>query len=471
MSSLLPTSSWLIENCRPTIPQHARSQVLSATLDLLQGVKQFRQARAKYTKRSEASPRPFKKRKRDEISQSDVTNTQKQSDSRQFHQIALRSGQQVHIPVHDAPNIPHLSSPRESKEKGKSKQLEPPVAPVIMSSLLVGINSVQSHLELYTQSARAQLSSQGLPFKDPPTQFSWAILLQRRKEARKRKLTNYPILRGSRRATLAHKGHKDPFPRNSASFMFLQNQFGKPLIQSAHQHVISVGKPLPGLDLPSLFLDPSYFSNRGRSILSEGYKKKFNRSQGIKLPPALSEATMAVLQAVGGRETSAFIRKRKKRMTDQQYKERRQARLKEKAAAKSTKEKRHGMEKKPLPETPSTNAYSKGFPNPKPSTKPTRHIFPRPTQEPAHDSLHDPLRIILVCRADVNPQDLLAHFPNTVAAANGLLSRCDRQPIDLVQLNAGAEKALSDALGIKSAAVVGIKVRISLSFGLFFPSG
>jgi len=65
------------------------------------------------------------------------------------------------------------------------------------------------------------------------------------------------------------------------------------------------------------------------------------------------------------------------------------------------------------------------------------------------------LKIILVCRADIDPPLLIDHLPNLVAAYNSA------RPIDtikLVPLPKGAESSLARVIGLRRAAVVGIDV-------------
>ncbi|KAG6890008.1 hypothetical protein C0995_012968 [Termitomyces sp. Mi166 len=61
------------------------------------------------------------------------------------------------------------------------------------------------------------------------------------------------------------------------------------------------------------------------------------------------------------------------------------------------------------------------------------------------------LSVILVCRSDINPPILVDHLPHLVAAFNSL--RPD-QPVRLVPLQTGAETRLSQAVGLRRAAVL-----------------
>lgn len=68
------------------------------------------------------------------------------------------------------------------------------------------------------------------------------------------------------------------------------------------------------------------------------------------------------------------------------------------------------------------------------------------------------LAVIFVCRADLDPPALVAHLPHQVATYNARLED-PSQAAHLVQLPAGAELALAEALGLRRAAVLGLTVR------------
>ncbi|KAH9951032.1 hypothetical protein B0H21DRAFT_415059 [Amylocystis lapponica] len=70
-------------------------------------------------------------------------------------------------------------------------------------------------------------------------------------------------------------------------------------------------------------------------------------------------------------------------------------------------------------------------------------------------------RLVLVCRADVNPPILIGHLPHLVAACNSLRLSSDsaessKDVIWLVPLPTGAEHTLAEALGMRRASVVAI---------------
>ncbi|KAM0793368.1 hypothetical protein ACM66B_000823 [Microbotryomycetes sp. NB124-2] len=85
--------------------------------------------------------------------------------------------------------------------------------------------------------------------------------------------------------------------------------------------------------------------------------------------------------------------------------------------------------------------------------------------------------LVFVCKPDINPPTLVGHLPTAVAAVNGVRAALDAQdqetfkdakmdvdgrdcgsrpPLYLVPLDIGAERKLSDALGLRRVAVVGL---------------
>lgn len=79
--------------------------------------------------------------------------------------------------------------------------------------------------------------------------------------------------------------------------------------------------------------------------------------------------------------------------------------------------------------------------------------------------------VLFACRWDINPPNLLAHFPHLVASANTLASTYQAYfpgshpipEVKLVNLPKGAENPLSEALGMRRVSVVVLNVR-SLSY-------
>lgn len=74
--------------------------------------------------------------------------------------------------------------------------------------------------------------------------------------------------------------------------------------------------------------------------------------------------------------------------------------------------------------------------------------------------IRPPLKIVLVCRADVDPHLLVDHLPHLVAAYNSA------HPLDvakLVPLPKHAEDALAQVTGLRRAAVIGLDVCTSLA--------
>ena len=89
-------------------------------------------------------------------------------------------------------------------------------------------------------------------------------------------------------------------------------------------------------------------------------------------------------------------------------------------------------------------------------------------KQPESASPKHHLKVVLVCRADIDPPLLLDHLPHLVAAYN---STQTLDIVKLVPLPKGAESSLAQALGLRRAAVVGIDVRRGLDhWSLVSPS-
>ncbi|KAL0573958.1 RNase P and RNase MRP subunit [Marasmius crinis-equi] len=68
-----------------------------------------------------------------------------------------------------------------------------------------------------------------------------------------------------------------------------------------------------------------------------------------------------------------------------------------------------------------------------------------------------PVRVVLACRADVNPPVIIDHIPHIIAAYNSSLPpNGEDKPILLIPLSSGAEYTLSDALGLRRVAVLAL---------------
>ncbi|TFK77374.1 hypothetical protein BDN72DRAFT_784471 [Pluteus cervinus] len=85
-------------------------------------------------------------------------------------------------------------------------------------------------------------------------------------------------------------------------------------------------------------------------------------------------------------------------------------------------------------------------------TRNTINLSSMDTNPPDHDPLPI-LKVVFACRADVNPTVLLDHLPHLVAAFNSIRSS---PSCLLVPLPRGAEVTLSETLGIRRAAVIGL---------------
>lgn len=77
------------------------------------------------------------------------------------------------------------------------------------------------------------------------------------------------------------------------------------------------------------------------------------------------------------------------------------------------------------------------------------HATPRPR-----------LRVVIACRADVDPPLLIAHFPILVAACNSALAAgsSDDTHVKLVTLPMGAEHSLAEITGLRRVAVMALDV-------------
>ena len=90
-----------------------------------------------------------------------------------------------------------------------------------------------------------------------------------------------------------------------------------------------------------------------------------------------------------------------------------------------------------------------------------------PTTSPSSTKLLNPppLRMILVCRSDVDPPLLLAHIPHLVATCNstnskGNLDQANFEDVKLVSLPKGAEQVLAQAAGLRRIAVMALDVSV-----------
>lgn len=96
-------------------------------------------------------------------------------------------------------------------------------------------------------------------------------------------------------------------------------------------------------------------------------------------------------------------------------------------------------------------------------TSSTRIVLPT-TPTPTPSTSAPSLSHVLVCLADTDPVQLVAHIPHLVAAYNSRLpsstSHADAKPIQLIPLPLGASSQLAKALGTPSASVIGIAVSL-----------
>ncbi|KAK2461543.1 hypothetical protein APHAL10511_006006 [Amanita phalloides] len=74
-------------------------------------------------------------------------------------------------------------------------------------------------------------------------------------------------------------------------------------------------------------------------------------------------------------------------------------------------------------------------------------------KEPDEDIETKPdLRLILACRADIDPPLLIDHIPHLAATCNSI----QKDAVKLASLPAGAEEALAKALGVRRVSVIGL---------------
>ena len=76
--------------------------------------------------------------------------------------------------------------------------------------------------------------------------------------------------------------------------------------------------------------------------------------------------------------------------------------------------------------------------------------------------------IILVCRGDVTPPELIQHIPHLVAASNARNVGTDVPVVHLIPLPKGAESSLAEVIGLRRVSVVALHVSTphSLCFAL-----
>lgn len=76
---------------------------------------------------------------------------------------------------------------------------------------------------------------------------------------------------------------------------------------------------------------------------------------------------------------------------------------------------------------------------------------------------HRPLRVVFVCREDIDPPMLVAHIPTLIASYNSASSaRSTESLVKLVPLAKGAEFTLAAAFGLRRVAVMALDVSLTL---------
>lgn len=84
---------------------------------------------------------------------------------------------------------------------------------------------------------------------------------------------------------------------------------------------------------------------------------------------------------------------------------------------------------------------------------------------PEQDALSSPselrpaIKLVFVCRADIDPPILIDHFPHLIAAFNSSSQTPPFDPIKIVPLPRGAESSLAEALGLRRVAIMAMDVR------------
>ena len=80
-----------------------------------------------------------------------------------------------------------------------------------------------------------------------------------------------------------------------------------------------------------------------------------------------------------------------------------------------------------------------------------------------HSAPRSPIRVVLVCRADVDPPLLINHIPHLVASCNSH-ARAPSDFVRLVTCPGGSELVLAQALGLRRACVVAFDVSLCVLF-------
>ncbi|TDL28039.1 hypothetical protein BD410DRAFT_341136 [Rickenella mellea] len=87
----------------------------------------------------------------------------------------------------------------------------------------------------------------------------------------------------------------------------------------------------------------------------------------------------------------------------------------------------------------------------------TSPILPQPHISEALPNI----AVVLVCLADIEPQVLVAHIPQLVAACNANVSTCS-PCVKLVPLAKNAEMVLADAMGLRRVAIAALDAAVSV---------
>lgn len=106
------------------------------------------------------------------------------------------------------------------------------------------------------------------------------------------------------------------------------------------------------------------------------------------------------------------------------------------------------------------DAEEQGSTSAVPSTSTTSEQQPQPPS---------PLNIVFVCRQDLDPPTLCAHFPMLTCAVNAVCHPRPEAGVLLVPLPAGSERLLSEAIDLRRCSVVGLSTDVLSSMGVRQP--
>lgn len=96
--------------------------------------------------------------------------------------------------------------------------------------------------------------------------------------------------------------------------------------------------------------------------------------------------------------------------------------------------------------------------------QPTRSTVTADTDsDEANAAAIAPIRVVFVCRDDVNPLTLINHLPHLAAAVNSIRNA---PTVKLIPLPKGSESSLAHTIGMRRAAVIAFDVSTSTSISV-----